>query len=159
MNFTPNEQAKYQLKPGDVLVSEGAGSLAAVGASARWQGELPGVVCFQNTLLRLRALTGEFEPGFLYFWARWAFESGAFAERASGTNIFHIGATRAKVMPAPLPPIDEQRVQTELLESIEDAETAAVSHVESLRACSASLLARLLEDGAAPADGIEARAA
>jgi type I restriction enzyme S subunit len=34
MNFTPDEQRVFSLNPGDVLVSEGAGSLQAVGASA-----------------------------------------------------------------------------------------------------------------------------
>ena len=55
MDFNPAEQVTYALRPGDVLVTEGAGSLAAVGASAVWDGELDGIVCFQNTLLRLRA--------------------------------------------------------------------------------------------------------
>ena len=50
MDFDLAEQAKYALKPGDMLVTEGAGSLAAVGASAVWSGEIDGVVCFQNTL-------------------------------------------------------------------------------------------------------------
>lgn len=54
MSFSPNEQRIYALRPGDVLVSEGSGSLGTVRASAVWSGEINDVVCFQNTLLRLR---------------------------------------------------------------------------------------------------------
>lgn len=55
MNFEPIEQRKLALRSGDVLVTEGCGSIRELGASARWSDELPSVVCFQNTLLRLRA--------------------------------------------------------------------------------------------------------
>ena len=159
MNFAPDEQLKYQLQPGDVLVSEGAGSLAAIGASARWEAELGGVVCFQNTLLRLRSYAEHTDAGFLYFWARWAFESGAFAKVASGTNIFHIGSTRAKAMPVALPPLDEQLRLTALLEDIEAAEAAALHHLQSLTSLHTSLLAELLTEGAAPAWPLDAAAA
>ena len=54
MDFNPSEQRTFSLMPGDVLVSEGSGSLGTVGASAVWNAEIDGVVCFQNTLLRLR---------------------------------------------------------------------------------------------------------
>ena len=49
MNFSLREQQFFALKPGDVLVTEGSGSLQTVGASAVWRGEIPGAVCFQNT--------------------------------------------------------------------------------------------------------------
>lgn len=79
MNFTPDEQRVFSLRPGDVLVSEGAGSLAAVGASAVWDGSLAGVVCFQNTLLRLRPMSAVTSSRFLAWWARHAYASGLFA--------------------------------------------------------------------------------
>src|SRR6476469_684584 len=43
MNFTPTEQRVFSLKPGDVLVTEGSGSLSAVGASAVWNDEIEGL--------------------------------------------------------------------------------------------------------------------
>lgn len=46
---------------GDVLVTEGSGSLGTVGASAVWRAELAGTVCFQNTMLRLRPPSAETE--------------------------------------------------------------------------------------------------
>ncbi len=78
MDFDPSEQSIFGLRPGDVLVTEGAGSLAAVGASAVFGGEIEGVVCFQNTLLRLRPRTGT-DARYLMWWARHAYGSGLLA--------------------------------------------------------------------------------
>jgi type I restriction enzyme, S subunit len=91
MNFTPVEQQRFALRPGDVLISEGAGSLAAVGAAAVWKGELEGTVCIQNTLVRLRPRKG-MDPSYVAWWARFAYESGLFASVAGGANIYHLGA-------------------------------------------------------------------
>ncbi|MFI7482456.1 restriction endonuclease subunit S [Kocuria sp. M1R5S2] len=108
MNFTPTEQAKFALEPGDVLVSEGSASATAVGMPAVWKGEMEGTVCFQNTLLRYRAIEGVTLPGFVEHWCRWAFETGRFLRAASGTNIHHIGSGGAAAMEVRLPTIEEQ---------------------------------------------------
>lgn len=110
MNFTPTEQAKFALQPGDVLVSEGSASATAVGMPAVWKGEMVGTVCFQNTLLRYRAIAGVTLPGFVEHWCRWAFETGRFLRAASGTNIHHIGAGGATAMEVRLPTVEDQKV-------------------------------------------------
>jgi type I restriction enzyme S subunit len=125
MNFTPEEQAKFALREGDVLVTEGCGSIAQLGASAAWNGDLPGTVCFQNTLLRLRARPGITLPGFVEVWARHAHHSGLWAAIASGTNIFHIGSRRAETAPVLLPPLAEQRRIVDLVGSLDREHTAA----------------------------------
>ncbi len=56
MNFKPVERERYQLRPGDILVSEASGSASQVGKPAIWNGELP-LCCFQNTVIRLRSNT------------------------------------------------------------------------------------------------------
>lgn len=109
MNFTPTEQVRFSLKPGDVLVTEGSGSQAQVGQSAVWQGELDGVVCFQNTLLRLRPRAGLTDPRYLAWWARHAFASGLFAAVSSGANIFHLSAERLRGLPVPALSLPQQR--------------------------------------------------
>jgi len=116
MNFTPDEQRLFALRPGDVLVTEGSGSLTAVGASAVWSGELPGTVCFQNTLLRLRPRSEATDPKFLAWWARHAFASGLFASIATGANIFHVSAERVRSLPVLFPSLNAQRVITGYLE-------------------------------------------
>ena len=109
MNFDPCEQESYALRRGDILVTEGCGSPAELGASARWNDDLTGTVCFQNTLLRLRARPGISDPGYLYLLARWCQSSGAWLTASSGTSILHIGHTRAKKIPVPVPTLDVQR--------------------------------------------------
>lgn len=125
MNFTPAEQTTFTLRNGDVLVTEGCGSIAQVGAAAVWHNEIPGPVCFQNTLLRLRSKPAMTLPGFVWVWASHAFASGLFAAVASGTNIFHIGSRRAQEMPMLVPPLDEQRRIVDLVDAVDAAEGRA----------------------------------
>ncbi|MGC0403811.1 type I restriction enzyme S subunit [Streptomyces sp. SAI-126] len=136
MNFAPSEQQTFSLRHGDVLITEGSGSISAVGASAVWRGEIDGVVCFQNTLLRLRPRDDRADGRFLEWWARSAFGSGVFASIASGANIYHISAERVRALPIELPPLEEQRRIADFL----DAETARIGRLEQLRLRSLDLL-------------------
>ena len=121
MNFTPEEQKIFQLAEGDVLITEGAGSLIAVGASAVWDGSLHGPICFQNTLLRLRPRPGT-SGRFLGWWARHAYASSQFAVASTGANIYHLGAETVRGLNVPAPPIDQQRRIADFL----DAETSRI---------------------------------
>lgn len=122
MNFTPEEQAVFSLRSGDVLVTEGSGSLSSVGASAVWREELSGVVCFQNTLIRLRPRSDRTDGRFLGWWARHAFADGLFAAIATGANIHHVSAERVRDLRMRFPPLDIQRAIADFL----DAETARI---------------------------------
>ncbi|MER6607114.1 restriction endonuclease subunit S [Streptomyces sp. NPDC000927] len=135
MNFSPNEQAKFRLESGDVLVSEGSASATAVGMPAVWRGELAGAVCFQNTLLRYRAIDGVSLPGFVEHWCAWAFESGAFLRASSGTNIHHIGVKGASGMGVRRLPLEEQ---SRFLARA-TAATSAVSAISAAERASAGL--------------------
>ena len=149
MVFTAAERDRFRLRRGDVLVSEGSASGRAVGMSAAWNEELPGDVCFQNTLLRYRPIPGVSEAGFALQWCRWAFESGAFRAAANGTNILHIGSTRAAAMQVLLPPLPTQRRIVDVMAAV-DEQVAAMTE-EADRATSLyGAAARLLwhDDGA-----------
>lgn len=152
MDFTLVEQDRFRLRRGDVLVSEGSASALAVGMASAWNEELEGVVCFQNTLLRFRAIEGVSEPGFVLQWCRWAYESGAFREAASGTNIKHIGSTRAVAMPVLLPSLAEQRRIVDVMAAVDaQIEAFADEADRGLRAyANASSLLWLDETGAEP---------
>lgn len=128
MNFTPAETGRFMLKPGDVLVTEGSGSRTAVGASAVWLGEIPSPVCFQNTLLRLRARSGV-DPAFLGWWAEFAHATELFAEIAGGANIFHLSADRLKDILMRRVELHEQQAAVERLSAFKRALTALVSTV------------------------------
>ncbi len=131
MNFDRAEQATFGLRFGDVLVTEGCGSIGELGASARWSNEMHGPICFQNTLLRLRARPDVTLPGFVEQWSRWAHKSGIWAGVAGGTNIFHIGLTRAKEVPILLPPLAEQRRIVDLIAAVDAAIEAAERELEA----------------------------
>lgn len=116
MNFTPTEQERFALRKGDVLVSEGSGSLSAVGASAVWNGEINGTICFQNTLLRLRPRSST-DPRFLAWWCRYAHTDGLFASIATGANIYHISAQRVRSIRMNYVLLSEQRAIADHLET------------------------------------------
>ncbi|WP_075740042.1 restriction endonuclease subunit S [Actinoalloteichus fjordicus] len=140
MNFSPAEQAIFKLRAGDVLVTEGSGSLGAVGASAVWNEEIPGTICFQNTLVRLRPRPEITDARYLGWWARGAYLSGDFASIASGANIYHLSADRIKGLAAPLPPIGEQRRIADFL----DVELARIDQLAALQgAVRESVIARI----------------
>ncbi len=122
MNFGPAEQRLFGLRPGDVLVTEGSGSLATVGASATWAGDMSGTVCFQNTLIRLRPRSEATDQRFLAWWARYAFAAGVFARIASGANIFHISADRVRALQVTFPRLADQRAIANFL----DTETSRI---------------------------------
>ena len=151
MNFTPTEQAHFSLVSGDVLVSEGSGSLRSVGANAVWSGELDGTVCFQNTLLRLRPRSESVDADFLAWLCRSYFDGGAFAAVAEGVNIHHLSANRVRALPAPFPPAAEQHRISALL----NAETSRIdlhaieieSQIGSLRELRQALITTAVTEG------------
>ena len=105
MDFTPAERKAFALRPGDVVLAEGSGSVSQVGRAALWSGEIPGC-CYQNTVIRFRSHAAVPEYALLVF--RHYAESGAFAGVARGVGIQHLGASRFAQMPFPLPPRAEQ---------------------------------------------------
>ena len=144
MDFGPAERARYALVPGDVLVSEGSASESAVGAAAVWSGEIAGPVCLQNTLLRFRAVEGMTIPRFVYHWCRWAYESGAFRDASTGSNIRHIGLTRALKLPVCLPTLGEQQTIVAFLDIVErHASALRLEHLAAQSVRSAILPALL----------------
>ncbi|MEU8056001.1 restriction endonuclease subunit S [Microbispora bryophytorum] len=145
MNYDPVEREKFGLRYGDVVVSEGSASANAVGMPAMWRDELPGPVCTQMTLLRLRALEGVCIPEFVFHWSMWAYESGAFLDVAGGTNIKHISAKRAKGMAVHLPSLDRQREMAAELDTMESALKAIRVEAARLREVRARLLSGLLD--------------
>ncbi|MET9405787.1 restriction endonuclease subunit S [Streptomyces sp. NPDC002935] len=145
MNYDPAERKKFGLQHGDVVVSEGSASANAVGMPAMWRDELPGPVCTQMTLLRLRAREGICIPEFVFHWCMWAYESRAFLDVAGGTNIKHISAKRAKGMAVRLPSVARQREMAVELDATTSALEAIRAEAAHLREVRARLLSGLLD--------------
>ena len=122
MNFSPSEQETFRLQSGDILISEGCGSRARIGDNAVWTDEIPGPVCFQNTVIRVRAYQDRVSPELLKHWARYAFRSGLFQKAARGTSILHIGHERCEQLPVALPTNPASRYSAErLMPALENA--------------------------------------
>lgn len=107
MDFDSSHFAKYQLEPGDILVSEGQ-SPELLGQSAVFRGyNKP--LCFQKTLHRFRAYVGLVTPEFAQLVFRSHLYSGVFRKFGSiTTNIGHLTLNRFKAVWFPLPPLAEQ---------------------------------------------------
>ncbi|GAA2782488.1 restriction endonuclease subunit S [Saccharopolyspora taberi] len=107
MNFTDDEAETYQLRSGDIVLSEASGSASEVGKPAMWNGEIDGC-CFQNTLIRVRP-SKEVDPRFLLLFLKGEALRGAFVEHSRGVGIHHLGAARLTEWHTPLPSLAEQR--------------------------------------------------
>ncbi len=119
MDFTDDERKTYALHDGDVLLSEASGSACEVGKPALWRG-VPGLYCFQNTVIRFRStvIPPEFAVRMFESFAR----GGVFARVSKGVGIHHLGADRFSALPVPIPPLAEQaevvnRIDTQLAEA------------------------------------------
>lgn len=144
MNYEPHEREKFGLRYGDVLVSEGSASARAVGMPAMWRDELPSPVCFQMTLLRLRAIEAVCSPSFAFQWCMWAYESGRFLDVAGGTSIKHISARRSTQMPVRLPSLARQGEVAEELDSMSTQLVSGRDELSRLRMFRSTLLASLM---------------
>ena len=114
MNFTPEEYETFRLVPGDILLNEGQ-SLHLVGRPALYRNEVPGA-CFQNTLVRFRAVQGLVPEYALYVFLAYL-HNKRFQKVARWTvNIAHLGADRFSQIEFPLPPSEEQ---VEIIREIE----------------------------------------
>lgn len=107
MDFEPEDFEHYQLRPGDILISEGQ-SPDLVGQSAIYRGGIDGL-CFQKTLHRFRSVSGGPSPEFAQLVCRLYVRNGTFRAASSLTvNIAHLTLVRLKPLHFPVPPLDEQ---------------------------------------------------
>ncbi len=131
MDFKPHEREVYQLRPGDVLLSEASGSSDQVGKPVVWKSTAD-LYCFQNTVIRFRPreIQSEFAQVIFSHYAR----NGAFGRVAVGIGIQHLGADRLSAMPFPVAPLNEQRrIVAKVEELFSDLDVAVVT-LERVRA-------------------------
>lgn len=133
MAFTATESLTYELRPGDLLLSEASGSPSEVGKPGQYKGEIEGC-CFQNTLLRVRLPEGLL-PGFYEHYFREQALNGRFAAGSRGVGIRHLGAAALSDWTIPVPSLAEQeRIVTAIEEAFSklDAGEAGLHRVRQL---------------------------
>lgn len=158
MDFTPTEAEIYELRDGDILLSEASGSPSEVGKPAVWHKEVPGA-CFQNTLIRVRA-PKELVP-FLHRHFLHDAVTGRFATASRGVGIHHLGALALNNWRVILPPLPEQERNTEALDSYLtrlDAAAEGLRRVEAnLKRYRASVLKAAVEGRLVPTEAALAK--
>jgi type I restriction enzyme S subunit len=106
MDFPPDAQARYRLRPGDLLVNEGG---SYVGRSAIWHGQLEECY-YQKALHRLRPYEDSRDTAeFFLFVMEMATQLGVFVAGGNQTTIDHLTAEQLRSYRFAFPPLDEQR--------------------------------------------------
>ena len=114
MDFSRQEQKVFELRAGDVLLTEASGSAEHVGRPAIWP-NAEGLFCFQNTVLRFKPNEISSEFSFYSFLAMQ--KLGVFRKLSGGVGINHLSAGKFSKLAVALPPLDEQVEVVEALES------------------------------------------
>jgi type I restriction enzyme, S subunit len=102
MDIEPTEYPRYTIRNGDLLVCEGGD----VGRAAVVNG-INEVIGYQKALHRLRALSEEEHPRYMFYTFSWASKAGVFSGEGQAT-IAHLTGEQLRKYRFPKPPKDEQ---------------------------------------------------
>jgi type I restriction enzyme S subunit len=140
MDFTEEEEQRFALQRGDLLVCEGGD----VGRTAMWEGQMQGVY-YQNHLHRLRARDNNVHPVFVMYWLQTAFTLlNLYSGSSNKTTIPNLSQGRLAVFPIPLPPLDEQREIARMLQAVDAKIAAEQAHRAALEELFKTLLHALM---------------
>ncbi|WP_257975416.1 restriction endonuclease subunit S, partial [Vibrio parahaemolyticus] len=104
MDFTEKEIPIYQLKTGDLLLTEASGSPEHVGRPCIWP-DVDGVYCFQNTVIRFQPSVISADFSFFIFYAYQ--KLGKYIDVSGGVGINHLSAGKFSKIAVPLPSLVE----------------------------------------------------
>ncbi|MDM0045717.1 restriction endonuclease subunit S [Variovorax dokdonensis] len=113
MRFEAHEEARYSLKPGDLVVCEGG----EPGRCAIWTDVVPRMI--QKALHRIRAKSS-LDNYYLFYWFRHAANVGLLEPHFTGTTIKHLTGKAIAALQIPLPPVATQRSMVEVLRQLDD---------------------------------------
>lgn len=142
MDFNLDEEEKFSLQPGDLLVCEGG----EPGRAAVWHGEI--TPCFyQKALHRLRPIGDAVDPTFVMYRLWLGAMSEEFGDSHAKTTIAHLPAVRLAQLSIAVPALKvQQRIVEALNEAIvaiERARAAADRQLEAARVLPAGYLRSL----------------
>ena len=112
MDFPPQERDRYRLQFGDLLVCEGG----EVGRTAIWQGTT-GEYFYQKAIHRVRPLSDQEVPRFLYYTMRMLSAKGVFVAGSNPNTIDHLTAVQLRHYRILFPPCTEQNAIAAFLDN------------------------------------------
>ena len=106
MELFPGELERYRLRPNDLLIVEGNGSLTEIGRCALWNGEIENCV-HQNHIIRVRftAVSPEFVN---LYWNSPLGISNVTDAAVTTAGLYSLSTKKIANLPVPIPPRPEQ---------------------------------------------------
>ncbi len=143
MNFTEAEEARLEMRPGDLLLCEGGD----IGRTAMWRGDIER--CYhQNHLHRLRAINGEIDPQFGVYWFWYSFNiAKLYFGRGNVTTIPNLSRSKLAELPMVIPPISEQKKIAHILSAVQCAIEAQERIIQTTTELKKSLMQKLFAEG------------
>lgn len=114
MRFEDNEQERYGLKYGDLVICEGG----EPGRCAIWKDQVPNMK-IQKALHRVR-VHNCLDYRFLYYWFLLAGKTGTLEQYFTGATIKHMPGEKLKSILIDMPPIETQQQITNILSAYDD---------------------------------------
>lgn len=146
MDFDEDEEEKFSLRSGDLLVCEGG----EPGRAAVWSNEIERC-CYQKALHRLRPASGQVDPHFIMYRLWLAGLNAEFFDSMTKSTIAHLPAVRLAQFQLLLPPLKEQqRIAARLREqlaAVSQAHTALGAQTIGYRALKGAVLRGSLGSG------------
>jgi type I restriction enzyme S subunit len=102
MDFSPEDETRFRLASGDVLVCEGG----EVGRAAIWKDQL--AECYYQKALHRVRVSEALSPRYLCYLLEYYARTKAFAEFTSGSTIAHLPQEDLRNLPVVIPPRGEQ---------------------------------------------------
>ena len=150
ITLKPTEVARYSLRAGDVLFTEG-GDFDKLGRGTVWHGEIEPCL-HQNHVFAVRPDTKRLLPEFLAYQAASEYGRRFFQiSSKQSTNLASINSTQLKEFPVLHPPLPEQRRIAEILRTWDEALHA----LTALRNAKADALTALLQNLIGPDGGAQ----
>ncbi|MGG6241768.1 restriction endonuclease subunit S [Nodosilinea sp. AN01ver1] len=132
MDIRSHEYVRYLIRSGDLLICEGG----EVGRTAIVP-ETEDLLAFQKALHRLRALSVEESPRFLFYTMFWAASLGVFLAGGNPNTIPHLTGEKLRLYRFPKPPLSEQEAISRFLdreiEALEEQNTQIFQAIAKLR--------------------------
>lgn len=152
---TPDEFARTRLRPEDILIVEGNGSIDQIGRAALWRGELD-ECAHQNHLIRWRT-RGAVAPEFALYWLLSPTGRESLVEFAKSSAGLHtLSMSKVSAVPLFVPPLDEQKEVVrrvgELLQVLERLECKLANAQSLVARTTPSALAKAFRGQLVPQD-------